>query len=707
MKKYIFVLIMAIITFCYSVEEVKASSSVNASFAEIAQRSNLIFIGTVDKQANRVLENKRMAFTDVFFKDIEIISATARSKQKDSPTIRLSVAGGRIGDYYTEISGTPTFENGKRYLICAYDDGAPYMTPVVGDAMFVVIRDVESSEEYITDVGGRAIIGMDYSGFLTSGESVSQIRAGSIVFASSSPYQFGQVAPSAIPSNESGDVLSASKKDNYRAASRPLRLQEVVNYIKDVALKQSVKHRVFPSSEKEGGFYRREGNKIIKEKIWPSKVFDEGNIAPPFIAPLGVLGACGFQRLPIVMEQVDEKSMFYNANALSMAIWNRFMDIYRFTNDDGRFGYPNFQSEFCGFVSDDALLRNYGVQWPENSLAKCFTFKPLDPNGCGRIIESDIMLNPKYRFTNDPEVGLIGGAEIYLTQPTIMHELGHSWGEQIDKFSEEQSKYKYDYPSVMHLIYRGIMEDGRGLHAVDAFLIRRIYGDQTSIIPIKDVGVESYYATSKSSDKQSLFNASVDRENGEYAVGQEITFQNITVENNSSFPISNLQLRIFLSPTRALSPNAYEVSNYWYWPTFPAEDLKVDSYKTTLPRDIPLGTYYVVPVVTIDGDKADDFTFNNITSFYSTIKINKGLPPKINAVSVVNKTLEVSGENFSKGSLVRVDGKVLVTSNSSSSPNTTLLANLVGKLKRGTTITIQVENMDGGLSNQFSYTQPK
>jgi hypothetical protein len=63
-----------------------------------------------------------MIITDVYFKDMDIVHATARSVQSARGAVRLSHAGGKVGDYAIEVSDAPTLLEGHRYLIFLSDD---------------------------------------------------------------------------------------------------------------------------------------------------------------------------------------------------------------------------------------------------------------------------------------------------------------------------------------------------------------------------------------------------------------------------------------------------------------------------------------------------------------------------------------------------------------------------------------------------------
>src|SRR4051812_19999518 len=83
-----------------------SAEQLSLSFAEVAQTADIIFIGTVSQQSTRINDKRTMIFTDVTFKDIQIIHATTQSVQREAATIRLTYEGGRVGDVGVEVSDT-------------------------------------------------------------------------------------------------------------------------------------------------------------------------------------------------------------------------------------------------------------------------------------------------------------------------------------------------------------------------------------------------------------------------------------------------------------------------------------------------------------------------------------------------------------------------------------------------------------------------
>lgn len=82
--------------------------------------------------------------------------------------------------------------------------------------------------------------------------------------------------------------------------------------------------------------------------------------------------------------------------------------------------------------------------------------------------------------------------------------------------------------------------------------------------------------------------------------------------------------------------------------------------------------------------------------------------PIIQSVTTQGKQLIVTGLNFDAGAAILVDGqKQKKTVNDEASPETRLVAMKAAKfIAHGQTVTIQVKNLDGRLSNPFTFTRP-
>jgi hypothetical protein len=610
------------------------------AFEEVAQSADLVFVGTVEKQNARINESKSMIFTDVVFKDIMIVSATERSVQKDSSVVLLTYAGGHVGDRGITLTDMPEFMDGHSYLIFMYDDGKTYSNPIIGgyQGQYEIVRDAISNESFVLTSGRKAIVQADIHGIAVSDRRVSAIKGGNLIFEEQqSSIQEKAFTQQPIPADSTSSYNSGqiSKVAPYT----PMRLNEFVNYIKNVTFRIPLERKML-KREGQGSFYKDNGTRIEKQEIKLSESprvrsslqeseFDNTNHlqGPPCLnvpsQPIalgpnyeiatrsGTLGACGYQKLNIVMQEVPTSWWSYEINQNCLWTWNQYMDLYRYTASDGTYGY-NFTNEYCGWVSDATLNSTYGFHWGSGIAVTISYMGFLQPT-CGEIDETDVAWNSAYSWTDNASFA-IGNVDVILLRPCEMHELAHTWGEQRGTHPET---YDYNYPSVMQSYYHCLVEDGWGIHFLDAYLVRRQYQNQTSILSTKDVGVESYYASN------GLINSTTDLPS--YYPGQSITMNNVTVENMSYSAVSDFRICFYLSRDRTITTSDYQMGSYWYWPSFSGEGFSIGNYTTQVPSNIPAGTYFIGAIVTINGFANDDYPYNNSTSFFSSVTINSSL----------------------------------------------------------------------------------
>jgi hypothetical protein len=595
-----------------------AAQSLKLTFDDVIRGSDLIFIGTASSEVSRLNDAGTMIFTDVTFTHVRVVASTDRSVQKQRGVVVLTLPGGRVGNVEVNVSATPRFITGKRYLLFTRDDGTTYLNPLIGgdQGRFEVVADSEDpSRSFVLTSGGKAITGLTPSGLQVSERPTLAIRNGAIVAAPTGGLFPKQEAP--LPADPKSGSASALM-ETMAQGGLALPLDSLLAYVAQAAANRPAKT---PEPDLTQGYFytvidgepyrselpSRPPRTVALRELAMSVENGEVNLDPG-----GTLGACGYHSLPLVMEQVPDSWWSYAINNDCMWTWNQFMDVYRFTADDGSYGH-NGTNEFAGFVSSSALLSTYGFSWG-SGLAMTITWMGFLQPTCGSIAESDLLWNSAYSWTNDAGYAL-GNSSVLLLRPINMHELGHTWGEQRGSYTET---YDYDVATVMQPYYYDVVEDGWGIHASDAYLFRRQYSNQTSILSISDVGVESYWASNGLNNSYTNVTSC--------HPGDSITINNVTVENMSYSALSDVRIRFYLSTDRTVSTSDYQLGSYWYWSTFSGESTSVATYTTSVPFGIPAGQYYVGAIVTINGFGTDGYSWNDTTTLYTPITVTAAAP---------------------------------------------------------------------------------
>jgi hypothetical protein len=644
---------------------------VKLSFGDLINQSDLIFTGIVESQRCHMNDKNTMIFTDVVLQDVEVICSTEKSFSKRSSTVTLTYAGGKYDGTTVQVSEMPCFLTGKRYLLFTKDDGEVYANPIIGasQGMFEVITDKSDNMEYILSAGRKTILGMEGSQLVLSSKKVTGIHNSIAEYETGANENTGLITMPPVGSDMKCLAI-ARNNDTDEQFDKPVTKAEFIKYImlcKKENSNQGLKNK--------GSSWQNQtsNEKIICEKVpvmvscpSPSSVtfrdLPESDDQADIISATGEieggqLGWCGYQNLRFGMQQVDKSWKDYSIYNNCMYDWNQIMDVYGYYQWDGSYGPNNGTSEFYSFWSDETLFQVFGMHWG-GFVGYCFWWGDGD---CGRIKESDIVFNQEYSWVYQPDEAI--NTNNILLAPVALHELGHSWGAQRPPAYPET--YDYDVLTVMHPYYHDIYETGRGIHRSDAYMFRRNYDNQTSILSKTDIGVESYYASN------GLHKSTTDAYY--YHVGESITINNVTIENMSYNTVSDLTVRFYLSANRNISPDDYKIGNDWYWNTFSGESYYVGNFTQYIPSNIPEGNYYVGIIVTVNGLNNDDFSNNNSTCLSDPVYLLPGVgiseSEMTNSYSfypnpVKNElTVESELDNFSeKGNISICDltGKILI-----------------------------------------------
>ncbi len=600
------------------------------SFEEVAQTADLIFIGTVAGRDCATNGSAKMIFTHIHFADIRVIHATNRSRQIGLESIRLTHAGGKLHGRGVWVSVAPRFDLGRRYLVFMLDDGQVYANPVIGgpQGQFEVIQDPATRQDYVLDSGGRAVLAVGAEGIETSRRPIDFIQNGVLYYRDQPDWERERfLAPLPIATG-TDSVSPATRTQAAIDAAGPLPLEEFVGYIIDTALVAPLVERRLKLTNSEGKFYTRVDGRIIEQDLagLPGKKPESATQAEadPRIIVLGEsieewydsdLFACGYHDPTFAMEQVAVGRWDYDDNETAMAIWNFTIDFFRYLPDDGDYGSDNGEDEFVGFLSDAEAYAEYNFHWGSASGMTINWIDTGDP--CDEIQESDVMFNAALSWTDDFLTHLGGGPNYY--PGVVLHETGHTWGYMVYLKGET---YAYNHPSVMNSATSDIVEDAMQIHVPDAYLMRRIYDGLTGVPQVKDVGVESYYAS------HGLYRSAATATN--YYPGDSITIANVTVENLSPTNQANVRLRFYLSTDRTITTSDHLMGYYFYWPTFTKESYNVASYTTTVPY-IASGQYNIGAIVTVDGFGGDGAPQNNATFFFDKITLYPMPPSNVQA----------------------------------------------------------------------------
>ncbi|MEE2907007.1 MAG: hypothetical protein VX527_04155, partial [Planctomycetota bacterium] len=317
--------------------------------------------------------------------------------------------------------------------------------------------------------------------------------------------------------------------------------------------------------------------------------------------------------LPVVMEQVTPSHWSYLQNAYAMSRFNDTVDVFRSTPGNDTWSHGEGIYEFAGWPSTESCQLVYGdPNWTWGF--KIANSRTIYYFYCGGLIESSVTFNPYVSWEKDFHVG---GAYHYGN--VLMHELGHVVGlQQVN--CEPVESYTFDFPSIMMAASRSVVEDGRGLHMIDALLLRSFYDVIRPTPAFHDIGVESWWANGHPK--------STEVEPAVVTAGEEITLDRFTVENIGTDAVYDIRVQIYLSENTTITTSDIKLGNKVRLTHLNQAGIWEGGATRTIPWWVPAGTYYVGLRVSIGASASgDDYVFNNATYLTSPITVQAGDPP--------------------------------------------------------------------------------
>ena len=352
------------------------------------------------------------------------------------------------------------------------------------------------------------------------------------------------------------------------------------------------------------------------------------------------LEVCGFQELPLVMEQVPKDGGWWFNNERGIATWNQYIKLYSSQDSDGTWA-KNRANEFGGFPSDNILIDSWEFQWGDD-LALTFIVMPLE---CGKIWESDIVFNPAYLWTGDYEDAEDHWETTIHYDSVLIHEMAHTWGMQT-----RHERSTGTLPTVMQEYQGRAVPDSGRIHVPEAYLLRRRYADQTPIPLLKNMAVVSKYADG------AWKNAATDRTH--YFAGESVSVSGLTVENTGTQNLENVHILFYLSTDRTIAPPDTKIGDFCF-DSFPAEAYGVYDFDMALPENLPAGSYYVGAKITIDGYSSDEIPTDDTTHLWSKINVSQRTlmvtSPGTEEICYGGDTATIAWNSFEAGSLVKIE----------------------------------------------------
>lgn len=148
-----------------------ASTILPVDLATLADKAEIVFVGTVVSTESVPTKDGTYAFTYVTF-DIE---QSLKGLSRSGKTITLRMPGGQSGTDIFEVSGAPTFAIGGQHLLFV-EGNDKFIVPIVGwfQGKFDIVPNPISQQPVLVDYTGAAIDGFSDKGFRRDGMKLNR-----------------------------------------------------------------------------------------------------------------------------------------------------------------------------------------------------------------------------------------------------------------------------------------------------------------------------------------------------------------------------------------------------------------------------------------------------------------------------------------------------------------------------------------------------
>lgn len=360
-------------------------------------------------------------------------SGLVAAQQRADNTIVLTFAGGQIGDLAFDVSGVPRMEVGDRAFFFLSSSNQSF-TPLVGLSHGLFrIRDLAQGERVVREDSCCA----DQQPLVRAPFLSKLVPAGSNGF---TPEQFVQEVQRALPLVRS---LPALRCVGPQPMSRLL------------------EGKAFQGEQLPRASHAAAGTEGFDLTIAASPTLPQVTVPSPVArVELPASAADSTQLLERstysarfgFFSQPQNTPIVFNIPPLmypawgggfqeSAAYWNSYATgvFAHYANANNTLAAANGRNE-TGFLDNATIMAAYGSAWDANTLAVCLSW-----SSSGRIVESDIVFNTAWTWTNDRETAYANAGVIYF-QPVSLHEQGHAFGRAHSWVSDPG----YALPSIMN-----------------------------------------------------------------------------------------------------------------------------------------------------------------------------------------------------------------------------------------------------------------
>jgi len=515
------------------------ASQIPLTLTEQIQISKLIVVGSVVEQSCYYQGKAKFISTKYIIDIDEVLLGEWSSKQ-----IEITAAGGTINGKTDAIADNPILNVGDKGVFMLYDPANRYFSPFVGQ--------FQGLYKFVQKKDGSGIVVVN-----------------------------GLKEPAYTDNNKQiGERDFVQKLRNLIPAAKLLPLPTFMTEDISANLARNIPQKVYAPTDRSiltGGlrqpdgdtqtpvtpdYSNRNGTRIGWRHNWDE---DDGRV--------------GFNVLPDggYISGIDQQMMAY---------WNEYSDLFRrYVTATGTWEWDDYINDIAGFVDNAHMDEQFGRVWGPTELAVCF----MTWNIAGHLNETDIAINAGRTFSTD-SYGVYGDGGPYPIQQTMLHEVGHAWGED----------HNWSVLSVINY-YEKKFRSYWNLYAYDAIAIRSAYApfnrNRTDIL------VAGYHESFNS--EQSFVDALLTPENGTVAQADTLYPWAFYIENTGTVT-ANAIVQFYLCPTILSFENSIFVREVDFGILDGGQRYYVEQFlsrELAIPLDTPVGDYYIGMLVATPGDE--------------------------------------------------------------------------------------------------------
>lgn len=521
------------------------ASSLPLTLCEQVQEADYILSGRIESRETVFLGKAN--FVSTRYKLVVEKDLLGNYPQRE---LFFEMAGGDDGEKKFRCSDVPMLDVGEQSIFMLYKPEKKYFSLIVGgeQGRYTLLKDPATGEQLVLDATRKPILEngktVTFAGFQTKLVSdIPDFR--------NRPRTFFPPDPNGNPNN-----LQASDFLRWDASDKRGRVSPAIDPVDSplTNLGPELQQRTFTDLL---------GNWTQSQETQDDR-YVYGDYAYTWEDPPTV-----FNQLP------SNYALLGLRDQAMMANWNKYIKLYKVrSTPTGTFGYPDFENDICGFVSNASFYDVFERNWGPTEMAVCFYW------GVNYMWEADIACNPAFTWTTNPTLSFYGPEK--FTDNTLLHELGHAWG----------AGHPFNELSVMNY-YQKEFRAYSVLYWSDVDAVRYKYAND---IAIHNLAIYGHYSTGAYQQFEPSYSDTL------VTPGSVLNIHQVLAENPGTYSMP-LNVDVFLTPSPCSWAGAIYLTTLNLG-TLNAESFNlIPNIQVTVPLTTTPGYYHVALRIATGGDQ--------------------------------------------------------------------------------------------------------